>query len=199
MKIFLFIILIAQGIILYGQPQKRNSASILYHPELKEVLVYGGSTHSRSSTRMQDSILWTWNGMRWKALTTAPSIRADAILVYNTTTQKLILTGGGFNYTREKRVRYNDTWEFDGKSWKQTSQRSLSNPLFHTAGSFYPETGSLILFGGFDAATEKLSDLTWLYKDAIWTQCHPEKLPPARNLHSMFTDPKTKGVVIAGG
>jgi len=184
---------------LFGQPAPRNSASVVYHPELRGVLVYGGATHSRSSSQLRDSVVWLWNGVRWKPYTTAPSIRMNAILTYHAAQRKLILVGGAFNYSREQRRRYNDTWEFDGTQWKQTSNPSLPGHLFHTAGAYHPQAGAVTLFGGYDVSADQLSQQTWTYQQGSWTLQPNEPGPPPRNLHCLFTDPKHGGVVVAGG
>ena len=197
--ILVVMILPGKFIYLFGQPQERNSASILYHPEFKEVMVYGGSAHSRSSIKMRDSIVWMWNGLRWKPYTTAPSIRSGAVLTYQAATRKLVLIGGSFSYSREKSIRYTDTWEFDGTNWRQVSDATLPNHLFHTAGSYHPEERTVLLFGGFDPNAEQLSNRTWIYDNTIWTVKSTQKNPAPRNLHCMFMDSQNNGVIVVGG
>jgi hypothetical protein len=181
------------------KPSKRNSAAILYHPGLKEMLIYGGSTHTRSSTPMRDSCIWQWNGTRWKKYTTAPSLRSDVVFTYDPFQETIILYGGSFNYSREKKARYNDTWEYQTGKWTQTSASSLPSNLFHTAGAFSQVEKSLILFGGYSPKNEKLLDETWSYKNSNWEFKPLTLQPSARNLFSMFYDNVIQGVVLVGG
>jgi hypothetical protein len=180
-------------------PTPRNSASIVYNPDLKQIMMYGGSTHSRSSVMFRDSMVWLWNGKQWKKHTTAPSLRTDVVLAYDNNTNKLLLYGGGFYYSREKRTAYNDTWEFDGSVWQKKSNQSLPEKIHHTAAVFDPVRKAIVLFGGFSTGENKVLNETWLYGQGDWKKLPTKTFPPARNLHAMFYDPKNNGVVIIGG
>lgn len=202
MRILLASFLVVAAQFTFGQsvPSPRNSAMMVFHNSLKEVIVYGGSSHSRSSTIMRDSILWSWNGTRWKQLAKAPSLRTDATLVYDSKSDRLLLHGGAFDYSRYKGIQYEDTWSYNGKSWRLENDNFSGGHIFHSAGIFYEPENALMLFGGYYAAEETISaDLRILHASGWGKFKVLGKTPPARNLHAFLYDPQSKSAIVLGG
>jgi hypothetical protein len=77
---------------------------------------------------------------------------------------------------------FNDTWTFDGTSWREvsspTAPSAREDPAMATLG------GKVVLFGGFDTVNN-LSD-TWVF-DGIWTEVSPPHSPPPRSSGMMVT------------
>ena len=181
-------------------PQPRNSAMMAYHSGLKEVLVYGGSSHSRSSTTLRDSVLWSWNGLRWKKVSVAPSLRTDAALAYDPKTKQVLLHGGSFDYSRDKGFQYTDTWAFNGSTWARLNSDFPDGHFHHSAAAFNPSENAMILFGGYNAVRESLSSDTWILTKSGWKKMDVSgNIPPARNLHSFFYDEHSQSAYILGG
>lgn len=181
-------------------PEPRNSAMMIYHSGLKEIILYGGSTHSRSSTTMRDSVLWSWNGSRWKKISVAPSLRADAVLTFDSKSRRVLLHGGSFDYSRDKGREYTDTWAFDGSAWMQLSPDCPTAHLHHSAGAYTVSENALVIFGGYSAAKESLSSETWKLTNSGWEKISvTANVPPARNLHSFFYDAYSQSGYLLGG
>ncbi len=68
--------------------------------------------------------------------------------------------------------------------------------------AFDPETGQIILFGGYNGSSGRLSD-TWAYTipsvGVDWSQLNPATSPTARAVASMAFDPATGQLVLFGG
>jgi hypothetical protein len=197
--IFYFVMLALYGISQPAQPVMRNDASIAFDSHRGEVIMNGGALHTRNSVKMRDSAIWSWNGARWKTIGTAPSLRGDAIFLFNGDSKKIILYGGRFSYSANKTANYNDTWEFDGSGWKQTVKNAPTSFLAHSAAAYDPIRKRIVLFGGH--ATEKniIINETWTYQNGTWTLISPANSPPPRCMHTMFYDAQRKGIVVIGG
>jgi hypothetical protein len=64
-----------------------------------------------------DGATWIYSAGKWdKASTTGPGLRMGAAIVYDKKRNKIVLFGGG---KADTDIRYNDTWEWDGKQWKE--------------------------------------------------------------------------------
>lgn len=92
-------------------------------------------------------------------------------------------------------VDLNDTWEFDGQTWRQRTDIG-SPPGRYAAQMAYDEArGVMVWFGGSGYTND-----TWEYDGMAWREAHPPTpRPPGRTGHSMAYDPLRKRVVMAFG
>jgi hypothetical protein len=154
-----------------GSPPPRYGASMAYDSALGVVVLFGGTADGLSSL----SDTWEWNGV-WTQVDDAgqvgctscvgsPPSRFGASSSYDATTDAVVLFGG---------IDYNlnivsDTWEWNG-SWTQiddlqqpgctTSCPGGAVGLWESSMAYDQVTGDVVLFGGFNAAANILSD-TW--------------------------------------
>ena len=93
----------------------------------------------------------------------------------------------------------NDTWVFDGSTWRQVSTPVAPPPRAAAAMSYDRIAGTLVLFGGFDGS-QYFGD-TWIWDGTTetWTQAAPTTLPDPVTLPMMFTDPGTGHAAMFGG
>ena len=60
---------------------------------------------------------WKYSSNKWeKVSNSGPGIRMGHLMVYDKKRKRIVLFGGGKANGKE---RYNDTWEWDGKEWKE--------------------------------------------------------------------------------
>lgn len=89
-----------------------------------------------------------------------PPPRANCMMAYNGTTQKLYLYGG----QADPEVR--DLWSFDGTDW--TLENADGPPARRSAMFEYDAAGNQLILAGGVAANATLRD-TWSYRNGAWT------------------------------
>jgi MYXO-CTERM domain-containing protein len=144
------------------RPPERTHHSMAYDPVTGEVLLFGGcmgtSCQLTPSSALGDT--WSWNGTRWLSrcpgigCALSPPARWDHVLVTDDGTGRVVLIGG-FDGTNV----LGDTWEWDGLSWSQVQNASLT-PRFQHAAAYDRGASRIIVYGGEASASSVLSD-TW--------------------------------------
>ncbi|MES1223409.1 MAG: kelch repeat-containing protein [Bacteroidota bacterium] len=72
-----------------------------------DILLYDGNTGTT----------WMYKSGQWQIVSnTGPGIRTGHTMIYDKKRNKIVLFGGG---KADTIIRYNDTWEWDGKVWKE--------------------------------------------------------------------------------
>jgi hypothetical protein len=95
---------------------------------------------------------WIWEGDRWfqPELDPQPSVRIDPAMVYDPRSGHIILFGGGReDYESWLGMEWlNDTWLFDGETWRQL-QIPAAPPSRYRGMAFYdPVRQSIVIYGG---------------------------------------------------
>jgi N-acetylneuraminic acid mutarotase len=127
-----------------------------------------------------------------------PAARANHAMVYDPTSGRVILFGGG---TEE--VEYNDTWTYDPVTniWTELDPVGPVPPVRRYHAMVYdPACRRVILFGGV-SGLEPLGD-TWAYDPVVntWTELHPVgEVPSPRAFHSLVFDPTGGKVLLFEG
>lgn len=133
----------------------------------------------------------------WQRVITpdAPSGRYTHGFAYDTQRKVAVLFGG--DDTGHSRL--NDTWEFDGVNWTQSSpSQSPPGRVNIDQGMVYDATRNrVILFGGL-GSTGYLND-TWEYDGTTWTPITPTVSPGKRDSHAMAFDLARGVTVLFGG
>lgn len=93
---------------------------------------------------------------------------------------------------------YNDTWIFDGVSWRQLTPATSPGPRGRAAAAYDPARREVVLFGGITATGAMLND-TWTWNGTTWTQRTPSSAPSARSAAAMAFDPARQRLVLFGG
>jgi hypothetical protein len=138
-----------------GGPSPRSGAAMAWHPELRAVVLFGGSGGPRGDT-------WSWDGGAWTRLG-VPSVpgRFNTVMAWDPSARRLVRFGG-WNGTG----RTGDTWELLEEGWVlvQNAEPAARN---HAALVSAPDRRSLLLFGGHDGETV-FGDL-WEWRNGRWT------------------------------
>ncbi len=83
-----------------------------------------------------------------------------------------------------------DTWQWDGKDWKQFKPTVSPSARVGSAMAYDSARGKIVLFGG-RGKTGLLQD-TWEWDGKAWTQRHPKLSPSKTSAHAMTYDPLRK-------
>lgn len=129
-----------------GLPLPRYFASMAYDPIIQKTVLFGGTNGSAFADT------WTYSGVSNKWAKVKPSVspvaRYNASMAFeslSSTTGNIILFGG----LNADNKLLNDTWSFDGTSWKNLIADGEANPPAREAASMTNDTNDiLILFGG---------------------------------------------------
>lgn len=118
-----------------------------------------------------------------------PSGRVSHAMCYDAKNRTTLLFGGGSVAS----PLLGDTWQWDGKDWKQL--KPVVSPPSRRGGSMAYDSvrGKIVLFGGY-GKTGALRD-TWEWDGKNWTQRHPKLSPPAAT-GGMAYDPVHKKMLL---
>ena len=136
----------------------------------------------------------------WQLAPRTEPIRRDSPHVAYDSAHAVVVLFGGI-ICQGSCFPVNDTWIFDGSSWKR-QQPAASPPARYYASIAYDEARQVVvLFGGItcgDLACTAVND-TWTWDGTTWTEQHPALAPPPRYGHAMAYDAKHQQVVLFSG
>jgi hypothetical protein len=151
----------------------RSLASMWYDPILKKTVVYGGLGRITSQDRLtRYSDMWSFDGAGWTQIKpdVTPGMRYGAQVAVDPKTGHAIVFGGirvdiDAN-NNQVQVYANDTWEWDGTTWKKITS-PVTPPARENGGfSVDPIRNELVMFGGYSGFY--LSDL-WSFANGKWS------------------------------
>lgn len=169
---------------------KPTSANhMLYDAQRRQIILLACPRQSEKEE------VWSWNGKQWQILpNSGPAVRELSSAAYDTRRNRVVLYGGMGPTNRED--RHSDTWEWDGKIWRQMTDTSVGTRDHH-AMAFDEARGKTVMFGGVKA-NDSLATDTWEWDGAKWTQVATEG-PGGRAHFAMVYDSKRKQIVLFGG
>ncbi|MGA2536477.1 MAG: kelch repeat-containing protein [Terracidiphilus sp.] len=121
-----------------------------------------------------------------------PPARAQAVMVNDGATGKVVLFGGAGNSGL-----LSDTWSWDGADWTQELPATSPSARSGFAMAYDAAHGQVVLFGGA-GISGSFSD-TWVWNGVNWIQETPASSPPARTCSAMKYDSARGVVVLFGG
>lgn len=124
-------------------PPSRFTSALSYDKIRKRVTLFGGFIDGAAY-----GDTWEWDGTTWSQVSSSgPSPRYGHSLVYDDVKGTSILFGGvkqthpGFEF-------YNDTWEWDGATWRKIKLVSRPNARDRFASAYDRKRSSIVVFGG---------------------------------------------------
>lgn len=176
-------------------PSERFLPTVGTTPSVLGVLMLGGQFAPPSSTFLQD--FWNWDGSGWTKIADSTPVgpRSQGAMTYEPNLGLLILVAG--HSTTPSRRFYNDTWGFDGATWRQLSLGTYGTPRATPALAFVPDRGRAVLFGGYADPTA-LSD-TWELHPSGWQQTSLAGAPTPRYGISAIVKPADGRLFLFGG
>ncbi len=182
-------------------PTARTGHAMAYDPTRRQVFLFGGWSIAES---FGDTWMYEPASNAWAELSPAgslPTARTGHALAYDPGTGKLIMFGG---YDSTGDLELNDTWAYDpaANTWTEiTPTGDLPSPREGASLVLAPDTGALIMFGGYDDNGAQLSD-TWAFYPSTetWTNMSPASdVPSGRDRYSMVYDPIASNMILFGG
>ena len=147
----------------------RHGHSMVYDEARRQLLLFGGVGTEGTSTSGDRSSTWRWDGSVWTRIaTTGPSARYHAALAYDATRQRVVLFGGESGVFPNITV-LTDTWEWDGTTWTQRATTGPSTRV-HQSIAFDRARGRVVLFGGFNSASQQELRDIWEWDGTSWQQ-----------------------------
>ena len=183
------------------------------------MILFGGQSRFENSNET-----WEYNGKSWRKIITPsedklPLPRLGHTLTYDKSRQVTLLFGGilatsqtldncasGIILSTDSANCFvNDTWEYDGIRWQETSPSNVEGnekplPRWRHATAYDESRGKAVFFGGQNNVSY---DDTWEYDGQDWIQVNeidPEgdEKPLARGGHAMTYDRHRKRVLLYG-
>src|SRR5262249_13006000 len=111
---------------------------------------------------------WFGKGSDWKAAPGPhPPARYAAALAYDAARKDFVMFGGQFQSTS-----FDETWTFDGKSWKQQDPAHKPSARRNAAMAYDPALRVVVLYGGLVAGSGEGSEAadTWTWDGTDWVQ-----------------------------
>lgn len=187
-----------------AHPTARGGAAMGYHPPSNQLVLFGGTDNA---TPNDETWLNTGNG--WSVMVPdggpRPSPRFNCHLVYDESRQKLVMFGGQTSSALGQPINFDDTWEFDGTSWRDaTGAGPHPTGRGHSAMAYDPSRQKVVMFGGARhfaplPAGSSLDDF-WEWNGAQWSPIAVTgKKPGARTAASLAFDPVRQKLVLYGG
>lgn len=141
-------------------PSPRKGMGMVYDTRRHVVVATGGTDWETTWGET-----WEFNGDNWKLRQDVNHIphRTGAAMAYDSQRQFVVLFGGS---GPGDDVFYEDTWEYNGKTWVQVQTRHAPPARNGAAMAFDPQGERMLLFGGYDRfASPAFLDDTWEYVD----------------------------------
>ena len=159
-------------------PGPRTFPAMAFDAARGETVLFGGNrvlfgTEPRADTYLDDT--WVFRGGGWTSRAVpGPPPRSEAAIAYDPRRRRIVLFGGTAQ-TASGRVRFGDTWEWDGS---QLELKATTGPPARNGASLVYDAarGTLVLVGGPPAS---VSPAAWEWSGEQWTEI-AEQPPPAR-------------------
>lgn len=148
------------------KPSYRPGASVTFDSARGVAVLFGGQLIGAPDEFASET--WEWDGARWtkRVTTPAPSGRYGAALTFDRARNRVVLFGGSTKLNQPGGVTgvdFDDTWEWDGSSWRQVTT-SVKPP----AGAF-----ARLAFVPASQRSVLLTDSPpgrWSYDGTSWSQ-----------------------------
>jgi len=177
-------------------PSPRVNAAATYDSLLGGLVLFGGYDGTAYLNDTWEFVNGAWSNVSASLPPPAPAGRALEGLTYATTPVNAVVLFGGRNAT----VFFNDTWEFNGISWKEVVPPVAPAARADPTMTYDGPDGYAVLFGGFNATT--VFNDTWGFKGQLaspWSNLTKMIAPSARYGARAASDPYNGYIVLFGG
>jgi hypothetical protein len=140
-----------------------------------------------------------WDGSNWSVAPSGvrPPARIGESMVFDAARKNVVLFGGCRTFACTDAL-LNDTWTWDGESWRQESPLVAPSPRWGASMTFNPADNTIVLFGGKNSITHFLGD-TWIWDGKDWKQQQPAASPSPRAAAGLAFHPALNGLLLFGG
>ena len=175
------------------QPPRRFSHAMAYDAARQRTILFGGL--DLLSTVLSDT--WEWDGTAW-ALCAPPAVphgRYGHGMAYDTARERVVLFGGSDDPALVS--AFDDTWEWDGKTWIQRLPQS--SPPGGAASLAYDAARHFVVLFGRETPQSLVAGVTWEWDGTAWLKPAPLDSPTGRYDHALAYDAARQRVVLHGG
>jgi hypothetical protein len=174
-------------------PALRRNHAMVYDPDRKVVLLFGGRT---GNTVFDD--VWEWDGATgtWtdRSPTMRPPARSHHAMAWDPVHRRMLVYGG----LPEEGDELGDLWAWDGATGTWTELTEVESPVGRAGATMVTDRGrqQLILYGGRRGLVQYQG--TWIF-DCVaedWTLLEPRHRPPTSLPHAMAFDDGRGRVVL---
>lgn len=174
------------------KPSVRAGHCLVYDEQQRKVALLDGYQPPHQPELGE---VWAWGGKEWKIIPGAgPTARFYGSAVYDAR-RKRIVSYGGLGHSGLKDLR-SDTWEWDGKTWRQMADTSAGARFLHVM-AYDAARGKTVMYGGVRLNGAHVTD-TWEWDGVKWSQIAAPG-PGGRSHSAMVYDSRRKKVVLFGG
>ncbi|MBI4712033.1 MAG: hypothetical protein HY762_01800 [Planctomycetes bacterium] len=172
------------------KPKPRYGHAMVYDSARDRIVLFGGGD--------EDSFddTWEYDDKDWKEVlpATKPTTRRQHAMAYDVSRACTVLVSG---YKDKGQLWLQDTWEWDGKDWKDKIS-DTQPPARACHGLVYDMArNKCLLFGGLNPASGALND-TWEYDGTNWVQSSG-LMPPVREALAVAYDSVRYKTILFGG
>jgi hypothetical protein len=195
-------------------PEARSGAAMVFDSLRGKFVLFGG--RSGSGYNYEDTWEWDPTTGAWTDVSAAgghPAARSQHGMVYQKSTAKILLFGGGRSDSASydgtgATASFGDTWEYDPATYIWTAQTAATAPTArHDFGMVWDSSRSkAVLFAGFQldvagaAGVPKQDTWEWDPAAGTWTERTLKGTKPSqRYAHAMAFDDTRNKVVVFGG
>jgi hypothetical protein len=136
-------------------PPSRQLTSMWYDSKLQRTVIFGGVGRLTSEDRVvRYNDMWQFDGVSWAEIKPAalPGMRYGASVAVDPRNGHTLLFGGmqvtGPD-TAQVQSYANDTWDWDGTTWKKLDTNGIPAPRDNAGLAFDPLRNEFIMFGGW--------------------------------------------------
>ncbi|MES2305124.1 MAG: kelch repeat-containing protein [Gemmatimonadota bacterium] len=171
-------------------PPARSVFAMTWDSKRSRVVLFGGAG---TAGLLNDT--WEWNGAQWsRRATDGPSARTLHAMAFDPVRGRVVLYGGAAVLDPEASA-LDDTWEWDGTTWREIRVRGPGGRNHH-AMHWDPARRVIVLYGGMGPGGEHGNE-TWGYDGTTW-----RRLPidgPRRRFPVMALDSRAGSLLLFGG
>ncbi|HYR27907.1 MAG TPA: hypothetical protein VEU30_05545, partial [Thermoanaerobaculia bacterium] len=174
------------------RPSPRSLFAFAHDPARQTTWLLGGINEFNNS---YSADVWGYRGGQFfsQSIKGAPETCDTPLAAYDTSRNRLVYTCWTTNSFDV------EVYEYDGTEFKAIATTRNKPDVRRFSALVYDDNiKKVVLFGGYDVATQNFKDDTWTWDGANWTEVRNNK-PPNRALHAMWYDPLQKRTILYGG
>jgi hypothetical protein len=173
----------------------RDHHALAYDSARGKTVMFGGGVFPRRSGAWPTDT-WEWDGVKWTQVATIGPVGRFTTMVYDSKRKQIVLFGG-VGAPPQPQPNYNDTWVWDGRSWRKVISEGPPARDRH-AMAFDSRAGIVLLYGGSTRAGQ-FGDM-WQWDGHRWTEIKMTgPTPGKRDLHAMVYDAARDRTVLYSG
>lgn len=123
----------------------------------------------------------------------SPAGRIIPAMAFDENRNVIVLFGGD----RIRSTPTGDTWEYDGKNWKQINPENSPEARYGHQMIFDRRGGKILMFGGYDKKNKLFND-TWTWDGRVWEKIADSSPMPRRSPAIAYDESRGK-IVLFGG